>query len=72
MVCPYSLSRPGGVQGQVVGLVRALDARGHQATVFAPLDDRRDAPSDVNLVVTGQSALAVAAKGEAAGLPRPG
>jgi phosphatidyl-myo-inositol alpha-mannosyltransferase len=55
MVCPYSLSRPGGVQGQVVGLVRALDARGHQATVFAPLDDRRDAPSDVNLVVTGQS-----------------
>jgi phosphatidyl-myo-inositol alpha-mannosyltransferase len=55
MVCPYSLSRPGGVQGQVVGLARALDARGHQATVFAPLDDRRDAPSDVNLVVTGQS-----------------
>jgi phosphatidylinositol alpha-mannosyltransferase len=55
MVCPYSLSRPGGVQGQVVGLARALDARGHQATVFAPLDDPRDAPSDVNLVVTGQS-----------------
>jgi phosphatidylinositol alpha-mannosyltransferase len=55
MVCPYSLSRPGGVQGQVVGLARALDARGHQATVFAPLDDRRDAPSDVNLVVTGRS-----------------
>ncbi|HEX4218005.1 MAG TPA: glycosyltransferase family 4 protein [Acidimicrobiales bacterium] len=55
MVCPYSLSRPGGVQGQVVGLARALDARGHQATVFAPLDDPRDAPSDVTLVVTGQS-----------------
>ena len=55
IVCPYSLSRPGGVQGQVVGLARALDARGHQAAVFAPLDDPRDAPGDVNLVVAGQS-----------------
>lgn len=55
LVCPYSLSRPGGVQGQVVGLARALEARGHQATVFAPLDDSRDAPVDVDLVVTGHS-----------------
>jgi len=39
MVCPYSLSRPGGVQGQVQGLARALRDRGHQVAVVAP-DDR--------------------------------
>jgi phosphatidyl-myo-inositol alpha-mannosyltransferase len=55
LVCPYSLSRPGGVQGQVVGLARVLQARGHQVGVFAPLDDPADAPSDVDLVVTGHS-----------------
>jgi phosphatidyl-myo-inositol alpha-mannosyltransferase len=36
--CPYSLSRPGGVQGQVVGLARALRAGGHEAVVLAPAD----------------------------------
>ena len=36
MVCPYSLARPGGVQGQVVGLSRSLRARGHHVTVVAP------------------------------------
>jgi phosphatidylinositol alpha-mannosyltransferase len=55
LVCPYSLSRPGGVQGQVVGLARALEARGHRPTVFAPLDDSADAPSGINLVVSGHS-----------------
>jgi phosphatidyl-myo-inositol alpha-mannosyltransferase len=55
LVCPYSLSRPGGVQGQVVGLARALGARGHRATVFAPLDNPSDAPSGIDLVVTGHS-----------------
>ncbi|HUO48122.1 MAG TPA: glycosyltransferase family 4 protein, partial [Acidimicrobiales bacterium] len=34
--CPYSLSRPGGVQGQVVSLARALRAAGHEAVVLAP------------------------------------
>jgi len=38
LLCPYSLSRPGGVQGQVVGLARALAAAGHDATVLAPAD----------------------------------
>ena len=38
LVCPYSLSRPGGVQGQVLGLARGLGGRGHEVTVFAPLD----------------------------------
>jgi phosphatidylinositol alpha-mannosyltransferase len=55
LVCPYSLSRPGGVQGQVVGLARVLQDRGHQVGVFAPVDDPADAPSDVDLVVTGHS-----------------
>jgi phosphatidylinositol alpha-mannosyltransferase len=55
LVCPYSLSRPGGVQGQVVGLARVLDERGHQVTVFAPVDNVADAPDDINLVVSGRS-----------------
>ncbi|MGD0392637.1 MAG: glycosyltransferase family 4 protein [Acidimicrobiales bacterium] len=55
LVCPYSLSRPGGVQGQVIGLARALEADGHHATVFAPLDDAKDAPTGVDLVATGRS-----------------
>ncbi len=55
LVCPYSLSRPGGVQGQVIGLARAQEAAGHRATVFAPLDDAGDAPAGVDLVATGRS-----------------
>lgn len=38
LVCPYSLSVPGGVQQQVVGLARALAAHGHEVEVLAPLD----------------------------------
>lgn len=41
LVCPYSLSRPGGVQGQVQGLARALGAIGHDVAVLAP-DDRHE------------------------------
>lgn len=37
-VCPYSLSVPGGVQGQVLGLARALRDLGHEARVLAPSD----------------------------------
>ena len=55
LVCPYSLSRPGGVQGQVVGLARVLAARGHRVAVFAPLDDPDDVPHDIDLVVSGHS-----------------
>ncbi len=55
LVCPYSLSRPGGVQGQVIGLARALGARGDKVTVFAPLDQADDAPKDIDLVTTGHS-----------------
>ncbi|MFM7534761.1 MAG: glycosyltransferase family 4 protein [Acidimicrobiales bacterium] len=38
LLCPYSLSVPGGVQGQVLGLARALRARGHEARVLSPCD----------------------------------
>lgn len=38
LVCPYSLSSPGGVQVQVLGLARALQARGHEVSVIAPGD----------------------------------
>ena len=37
-VCPYSLSIPGGVQGQVLGLARAMRALGHHVTVLAPTE----------------------------------
>jgi hypothetical protein len=36
MLSPYALSRPGGVQGQVLGLTRALRTLGHQVTVVGP------------------------------------
>ncbi len=38
MVCPYSLSLPGGVQGQVVGIARAMRTVGVEARVLAPCD----------------------------------
>ena len=40
MLSPYSLSRPGGVQGQVLGLVPPLRRLGHEVTVIGPDDDR--------------------------------
>ncbi len=36
LVCPYSLEMPGGVQGQVIGLAKALTALGHEAAVIGP------------------------------------
>lgn len=38
MVCPYSISVPGGVQEQVLGLARSLRALGHPTRVLAPSD----------------------------------
>jgi phosphatidylinositol alpha-mannosyltransferase len=54
MLSPYSLSRPGGVQGQVLGLARALRTLGHHVTVVGP-DEPGDAEPttasvDVNVV----------------------
>ena len=38
LVCPYSLSLPGGVQAQVLGLARELRRQGHEARVLGPCD----------------------------------
>jgi phosphatidylinositol alpha-mannosyltransferase len=38
IVCPYSLTIPGGVQAQVLGLARELRRRGHEARVLGPCD----------------------------------
>ena len=50
IVCPYSLSQPGGVQGQVLGLARALRRRGHQVRVLGPCDG---APPEVGITPLG-------------------
>lgn len=44
LTCPYSLSVPGGVQTQVMGLARALQRRGHLVRVLAPCDGPPPAP----------------------------
>jgi phosphatidylinositol alpha-mannosyltransferase len=38
IICPYSLTVPGGVQAQVLGLARELRRRGHEARVLGPCD----------------------------------
>lgn len=38
LVCPYSLTVPGGVQGQVLALARSLRALGHPTRVLGPCD----------------------------------
>jgi phosphatidylinositol alpha-mannosyltransferase len=52
MACPYSLSRPGGVQGQVLGLARALRRRGVDVRVLAPCDGP---PPEPGVVCVGPS-----------------
>ena len=55
LVCPYSLSRPGGVQGQELGLARSQTAHGHLVTVFAPVDGPLRSPDGVEIVAAGHS-----------------
>jgi phosphatidylinositol alpha-mannosyltransferase len=38
MLCPYSLSVPGGVQAQAIGLARVLRRHGHEVRVLGPCD----------------------------------
>lgn len=38
MLSPYALTRTGGVQGQVIGLSRALRGLGHEVTIVSPAD----------------------------------
>lgn len=48
-VCPYSLTVPGGVQSQVLGLARALRDLGHDARVLGPCDGPPPEPGVVPL-----------------------
>ena len=52
MVCPYSLTIPGGVQNQVLGLARALRTIGHEVRVLAPCDGP---PPDSGVTALGNS-----------------
>ena len=62
LVSPYSLSLPGGVQGQVLGLARALRTQGHQVRVVGPCDG---APPEVGVTPLGNS-IPTAANGSMA------
>jgi phosphatidylinositol alpha-mannosyltransferase len=62
LVCPYSLTVPGGVQGQVLGLARTLRALGHEARVIGPCDGP---PPDAGVTPIGMS-LPTAANGSVA------
>jgi phosphatidylinositol alpha-mannosyltransferase len=52
MVCPYSLTIPGGVQMQVLGLARALRSLGHVVQVLAPSDGP---PPEAGVTALGKS-----------------
>lgn len=57
LLCPYSLTIPGGVQGQVMGLARALRRMGHEVRVLGPCDG---APPDSFVTPIGVSLPTVA------------
>jgi phosphatidyl-myo-inositol alpha-mannosyltransferase len=57
LLCPYSLTIPGGVQGQVLGLARALRRMGHETRVLAPCDGP---PPDAGVTPLGKSVPAAA------------
>jgi phosphatidylinositol alpha-mannosyltransferase len=52
IICPYSVTTPGGVQGQVLGLGRSLRGLGHAARVLAPCDGP---PPDADVTPLGNS-----------------
>ena len=52
LVCPYSLTHPGGVQGQVLAQARALRGMGHETRVLAPCDGP---PPDAGVTPLGNS-----------------
>jgi phosphatidylinositol alpha-mannosyltransferase len=64
LVCPYSLTIPGGVQGQVLGLARELRRKGHEARVLGPCDGP---PPDAGVTPLGRS-VPTAANGSVAPL----
>ncbi|MGE0795920.1 MAG: glycosyltransferase family 4 protein, partial [Acidimicrobiia bacterium] len=62
LVCPYSLSLPGGVRGQVLGLARSLRGLGHDVRVLGPCDGP---PPDAGVTPLGNS-VPLAANGSVA------
>lgn len=62
LICPYSLTIPGGVQNQVLALARALRTRGHTTYVLGPCDGP---PPDANVIALGNS-VPTAANGSVA------
>lgn len=64
LICPYSLTIPGGVQGQVLGLARSLRALGHEVRVLGPCDGP---PPDSGVTPLGRS-VPTAANGSVAPL----
>jgi len=64
MICPYSLSVPGGVQHQVLSLAESLVARGHDVRVLAPCDG----PPPVAYVTPIGNSLPTSANGSVAPL----
>ena len=62
IMCPYSLTIPGGVQAQVLGLARELRRRGHQARVLGPCDG----PPPESFVTPLGNSLPTAANGSIA------
>ncbi len=68
LVCPYSLSLPGGVQGQVLGLGQALRRAGVEARVLGPCDGP---PPDASVTSLGNSVPTAANGSMAAVAPDP-
>ena len=64
LVCPYSLTVPGGVQTQALGLLRSLRSLGHEARLLAPCDGP---PPDAGVTPLGNS-IATSANGSIAPL----
>src|ERR1044072_1271212 len=66
IVCPYSFDVPGGGQGHVIDLTKALLARGHQVSVLAPADEDAELPEFVH---PAGKALGIPYNGSVAPLP---
>ena len=64
MISPYSLTIPGGVQNQILGLARALRNKGIDVRVLGPCDGP---PPDTGITPLGNS-LPTAANGSIAPL----
>jgi len=64
MFCPYSLTVPGGVQSQVLGLASEMRRRGHEVRVLGPCDG----PPPTSFVTPLGNSLPTAANGSIAPL----